>query len=57
MVPSVVAFDLTLYIQVYQTFEITSYGQIVLSWSARALVKIEVIDQYRGFMLSVFVTM
>ena len=57
MVPSVVAFDLTLYIQAYQTFETTSYGQIVLSWSARALVMIEVIDQYRGFMLSVFVTM
>ena len=31
MVPSVVAFDLTLYIQMYQTFEITPYGQIVLS--------------------------
>ena len=31
MVPSVVAFDLTLYIQAYQIFETTSYGQIVLS--------------------------
>ena len=57
MVPSVVAFDGTLYIQTYQTFEITSYGQTVLSRSARALFMVKGLGQYRGFILSVLLTM